>query len=563
MMQQNLTEWDKDIVSTAEEDYQTFLRGLSWRDGFGIEFVRCSPVGGQDLIKKIRRDLPRKKVEVLTLSEPIDNLIKIVQNLPNHSELDILFVVGLDKSLIDYIREGYGGQGEYYNLDTVPPILSHLNWQRENFRDRFPNLCFVFLLPQFAIKYIIRRAPDFYDWGLGVFEIQDKQVLKTQQSGWAGRTFPFIKRLWGDSEFIFSTIIGVALVIQLRYIALPIVFVIFIFDTFDWGSIFLRFQNKKILKKQRLGKKIFAFFKRILSQTTTFIFIYLISLILSSKPWYIGLTTLIVIFIFIFNTYFLIRSTSKFSKSVFLTVEFIKEFPIIRYIWARFFVSIEAVILLLLGRNEEAIASYDRAIEIKSDCHEVWNSRGIVLVNLGRNEEAIASYDRAIEIKSDYYEAWDNRGIALSNLGRNEEAIASYNRTVEIKPDYHEAWYARGIALSNLGRYEETISSYNRTIEIKPDYHEAWYARGIALSNLGRYEEAIASYDQALQIKPDDPSSYYNKACAYSLQNAIELALENLPKATQLDPEKYRELAKTDSDFENIRHDPRFQALIQ
>ncbi|BBC26334.1 tetratricopeptide repeat protein [Pseudanabaena sp. ABRG5-3] len=79
----------------------------------------------------------------------------------------------------------------------------------------------------------------------------------------------------------------------------------------------------------------------------------------------------------------------------------------------------------------------------------------------------------------------------------------------------------------------------------------------------GRNEEAIAAYDQALQIKPDDPSAYYNKACAYSLQNQIELALENLQKAIQLDPEKYRELAKTDSDFDNIRHDPRFQALIQ
>ncbi len=83
------------------------------------------------------------------------------------------------------------------------------------------------------------------------------------------------------------------------------------------------------------------------------------------------------------------------------------------------------------------------------------------------------------------------------------------------------------------------------------------------LKELGRYEEAIASYDQTLQIKPDKHEAWYNKAYAYSLQNAIELALENLQKAIQLNPEEYRKMAKTDSDFDNIRHDPRFQALIQ
>jgi tetratricopeptide (TPR) repeat protein len=62
-------------------------------------------------------------------------------------------------------------------------------------------------------------------------------------------------------------------------------------------------------------------------------------------------------------------------------------------------------------------------------------------------EEAIASYDKALEIKPDYHEAWNNRGNALGDLGRLEEAIASYDKALEIKPDYHEAWYNRGIAL--------------------------------------------------------------------------------------------------------------------
>ena len=42
-------------------------------------------------------------------------------------------------------------------------MLINLNQQRERFRDSFAN-CLAFLLPQYAIKYIIHCAPDFFDW---------------------------------------------------------------------------------------------------------------------------------------------------------------------------------------------------------------------------------------------------------------------------------------------------------------------------------------------------------------------------------------------------------------
>jgi tetratricopeptide (TPR) repeat protein len=89
------------------------------------------------------------------------------------------------------------------------------------------------------------------------------------------------------------------------------------------------------------------------------------------------------------------------------------------------------------------------------------------------------------------------------------------------------------------------------------------YTEALILIALGINEEAIASYDRALQINPDYHEAFYNKACVYALQSQIELALENLQKAIQLAPEENREMAKTDSAFDNIRSDPRFQELIQ
>ncbi|HAG83914.1 MAG TPA: hypothetical protein DCL61_22885, partial [Cyanobacteria bacterium UBA12227] len=79
----------------------------------------------------------------------------------------------------------------------------------------------------------------------------------------------------------------------------------------------------------------------------------------------------------------------------------------------------------------------------------------------------------------------------------------------------------------------------------------------------GRIEEAIASFDKAIEIKPDNANAFYNKACTYALQSQIELALENLQQAINLNPDESRQIAKTDSDFDSIRSDNRFQALIE
>ncbi len=63
-------------------------------------------------------------------------------------------------------------------------------------------------------------------------------------------------------------------------------------------------------------------------------------------------------------------------------------------------------------------------------------------------------------------------------------------------------------------------------------------------------------------MNPQYATAYYNKACAYALMKEIEQACEWLEKAINLD-ETCREMAQTDEDFDGIRDDPAFQALIE
>jgi tetratricopeptide (TPR) repeat protein len=215
-----------------------------------------------------------------------------------------------------------------------------------------------------------------------------------------------------------------------------------------------------------------------------------------------------------------------------------------------------------LSHYEEAIACYEKAIEYKPDDDAAWNNIGITQAKQQNYEGAVISYDKALEIQPRNSIAWLNRGIALVELGRYEEALASYDKVIELKTHAYKAWYNRALVLAKLKSYEETVLSYDKALEIVPNCYKSWNNRGIALADMNRFEEAIESYEQAAILKPLDPYPHYNKACCYGLQGRTEEALNDLQKAIALEPGQFRKRAKADSDFDLIRNDQRFQALL-
>ncbi|MEG3892053.1 tetratricopeptide repeat protein, partial [Microcoleus sp. Z1_A1] len=159
-----------------------------------------------------------------------------------------------------------------------------------------------------------------------------------------------------------------------------------------------------------------------------------------------------------------------------------------------------------LVRIQVLIDEYGPTPEQKAD---LFLEQGLLYSFGEEYAKAIASYDKALEIKPDNHEAWNNRGNALGKLGRREDAIADYDKALEIKPDFHKAWYNRGVKLRKLGRREDAIADFDKSLEIKPDLYEAWFYRGVTLGDLGRHEDAIADYDKALEIKPEDLEAWF------------------------------------------------------
>ena len=55
-------------------------------------------------------------------------------------------------------------------------------------------------------------------------------------------------------------------------------------------------------------------------------------------------------------------------------------------------------------------------------------NKGLALGNLGKYQEAIEWYDKALKIDPNYVDALNNKGIALNNLGKYQEAIEWYDK---------------------------------------------------------------------------------------------------------------------------------------
>ena len=112
-------------------------------------------------------------------------------------------------------------------------------------------------------------------------------------------------------------------------------------------------------------------------------------------------------------------------------------------------------------------------------------ARAVAHSFLKQDNQAIADYDRAIQLNPDYATAYNNRGLSYSNKGDEDRAIADYDRAIQLNPDYATAYNNRGISYKNKGDYDRAIADYDRAIQLNPDDATAYNNRGISYKNKG------------------------------------------------------------------------------
>ena len=82
--------------------------------------------------------------------------------------------------------------------------------------------------------------------------------------------------------------------------------------------------------------------------------------------------------------------------------------------------------------------------------------QGAALNELGKMEEAIENYTKAITLNPNYSSAYFNMGNSMSSLNRLEEAIGYYNYAIQMHANYTKAHINKALALEKLNGQKQT-----------------------------------------------------------------------------------------------------------
>jgi serine/threonine protein kinase len=204
-----------------------------------------------------------------------------------------------------------------------------------------------------------------------------------------------------------------------------------------------------------------------------------------------------------------------------------------------------------LGRNDLAIACYDRALDANPNSPEVWANKGSTLHRMGRFDEALVCFerglthctststrillwgnkgaaleelglplealnwfDRVVNAGGATYQVWRNMGVTLFELGRHSEALACFECALRDNMRDADSWWRKAATLMALDRCEDALDDCAAGLEIMPRSADLWRTRGLVLERLDQQGEALESYERALTLAPEDIGLWRHRAGA-------------------------------------------------
>jgi Flp pilus assembly protein TadD len=150
-------------------------------------------------------------------------------------------------------------------------------------------------------------------------------------------------------------------------------------------------------------------------------------------------------------------------------------------------------------RNTEVL--WEHAIDSTSNNYVAHYHLANVLMKKGRLDDAIAQFQKVIQIQPSYAQAQNNLGIALADEGNFSEAMTAYQAALQARPDFVEAYNNLGILLATTGKPDEALNQFEEALRIDPNYIKTHVNLARLLDQLGRREEAMAHLNEALRLK--------------------------------------------------------------
>ena len=133
---------------------------------------------------------------------------------------------------------------------------------------------------------------------------------------------------------------------------------------------------------------------------------------------------------------------------------------------------------------------------------------GIYEFQCGKYKDALANFDKSLELKNDWEIPYFYRGAANQALENYDDTILDYTKAIQINDKMTDAYYNRANIL--LSRKDiknpdinRAISDLNKSLELDPNFVNALFAMAAALKKIEKYQESLDYLDRVLKLQPD------------------------------------------------------------
>jgi len=210
-----------------------------------------------------------------------------------------------------------------------------------------------------------------------------------------------------------------------------------------------------------------------------------------------------------------------------------------------------------------------KAIEFAPHLAESHGARGYAYYVHELYDEAEAEFEQAIAINPRLFEPIHFYAQMARTLGQYEKSAALYCRAADVRPEDYQTPALGAAMFAMLGDsqranelLEEHLDRAKGALELHPDDARALCLGALAYFNLGDEKTGLDWLNRAQAANPDSTNVLYNSACFHSLSGNVEAALDCLERAAELGARNKR-MWESDSDFANIKDQPRFRALLE
>jgi adenylate cyclase len=228
-------------------------------------------------------------------------------------------------------------------------------------------------------------------------------------------------------------------------------------------------------------------------------------------------------------------------------------------------------LLLMHGRDVDALPAAERALEINPDIAEAHCVVAQLLEEQGKQAEANEKMRTAMRLDSESWEVNHEAARLMFRQGRIGDAIPLFEKAASLmQSDWHSPMMLT-TCYQSIGDQEALLRFARLAIERAemavakdPTNAQALAGGSTALALIGEERRARDWIDRALLVDPDNVIMRYNLACTLTARledrdRAIEVLepyFERVASATRI-----RHL-QADPDMDKVRGDPRFKDML-